>query len=266
MNQKTRLAKLLDNLSLYLVLFIFSVAIFSRFLNSKTSTVVVSIFLSLVVFLSILKVIKTRNIHHELTHSEIKKLENTINALKFGDPKKIKQFWKNCLSKTYTTTINGDFLKISNDTTSALVYFNFSENKIPNSIITDLIKKNKTNLTLFILAPDFSEDSKTLAENNKKIKLLDKHAVFNYLNKINYFPTLPQKKLEKISKKSKLKSILKKENSFKFIRYGLLLILISFIIPYSLLYKITGTILILLGIISIFKKTPATTLTQNILL
>lgn len=261
MNQKTKLAKLLDSALLLIGMFLLLFSILSKITKTPTVALVFSIFFSLVIFLFILKQIKRKESIKTLNHQEKQKQEKSLTALKFGDPIKIKQFWINALKRKYEIkSTNKQFIEIKNQSTNALIYYNFESLVIEHSTILDLICKNKNNLPIFILGNAFSDDAKTFALSHNNIHILDQNASYEVLKKLNSFPTLPSTETKKISRIKKLQNAIKKENSTKFFRYGSLLLILSFFIPYSAFYKIAGSLFLIFGVMSLLKKqklTPA---------
>ena len=255
MTTKTRFATFLDLLTLlFLILGIFYFAI-SKITNYMPIKITLTIFLSVLTFITLLREINKRKKHKKLTLSEEKKSQEIMTALKFGDPSKIRLFWINLLEKQYHIRNYTNYILIIHNNLKAQLVYDFSLPELSLQTIQLLISKTKVEHThMYILANSFSTDAINYVQNINNVTLLDSKSIFLLLKEHNYFPKLKQNTKKQATFKSRFLNSLNRNNSFKFIRYSILIYILSLIIPFATYYKVIAFFLFALSIISLFRQ------------
>lgn len=259
MQTKSRLAKIVDQLTLFFCILLISTLIINKFVKSNIHSIIISAFLTILIYTSIFREIKKREGNRNLTRAEEEKLKSVLIALKFGDPKKLEQFWITALSKLYEATNDGEFIQIKSGHITALCYFNFRFSTFDTPEIFSILERTPKHANVYIFSNNFSDDALQVSQNNKYLHLIDGKNTFLLLKRLNIFPELSKTETKKLSKRTRFLQLLTRKNSFRFFRYGLLLLALSFIISYSFIYRLFGGALLLLGVISLFRPArPAT--------
>lgn len=261
MKKKTKFATLLDALTLTGLIFFIIYYIISILFNSNITTIIVTIFLTIITITTIIKLTQAKKSKSLLSHKNNEKLSKLLLALKFGNPKKIREFWLYALGKKYKTLDNKNYISISDNNKTYNLIYDFSQEELTLHQLLNLKSQIINNNQILILSTSFTDDCYTFAKADKSIILMDKNQVFTLLNTLKSFPTLKEQQTPKISYKTKFISNLNRSNTIKLLRYGLLLIIASKIVPFANYYKFFGLILLILSTISIFisQKQPTPT-------
>ncbi len=238
-NHKTKLAKIIDDIFIILICFSLSFLIFAKFINRTIINIILAIALSTFLFFMYKH---KANIHENkiALDSKTKKLkENTLLALKFGNPTAIHNFFVYALGKKYNVLNKKTKLItfIANETDYTL-YYNFTEDVVT---LKDLKENFKANL---VLGNSFSADAISYAK-NKNIILLNKDETFLMLNSLNIYPYITSKL--NTSKKS-LINLFSSKTGFTLLKLGFIMLVISFFIPFKTYYKTVAIIFIILSV------------------
>ena len=254
MNKKTLFAKILDYATLFILILILVDFLFSKINLPKVLEYIFILLFSIFLFLPIMRLFKKSTAKKDISKSEEQKLNNTLFALKFGDPQKVEKFFISIFQKKFKVEKSGIFLKLENETETKLVFYNFSKDTLQLEDILNILKEKPANSSLSVLANNYSQDCSILSSNIQGLNLLGGEETFLMLKKLNIFPTLNKKILKKENNFIKIFNSLTRKNSFKFFRYSLLLFALSLIIPFSSYYKIFAIILSLFGVFCLFRK------------
>lgn len=260
MNKKTPFAQFMDYLTLLFLIGFITFLIYSMFLQHFVSLLCLTIFTTIVIFVSLKKEISKRHKKTNLSREQERHKHQIIEALKYGDPEKIQKFFINTLSKNYKVSNYKDYLMIEKDNQRAIFVYDFTTPEISLSQVTiklNLIKKHS--IPLYFSAQNFSPDAINFAKNSGVIYILDSASTFLLFQKLNTYPTIKSQPQPQNSYKNRFLNHLNRDNFFKFLRYSLLLFFISYIIPFSTYYRLGGLILFILAIISFFKPIKKST-------
>ena len=163
------------------------------------------------------------------------------------DKSQSKRFFAKLLCATKT---NGNYFFANNKT----YYINYEDEELTTKDICKIKSKNYQNVCIFAnnLTPSAAN-----ACNKFNYVVSSKNEVFLLMKKNNLYPTEPQKTAKSmlISLKTIAKSIFDRKKAKHFLVYGVLLLIISFIVPFTFMYCIFGTISIVFGLVC-FMKNP----------
>ena len=258
MKKKTKIAVILDFLTLTSLIFFIIHYITSLIFNSTVSTITISLFLTIFTVTTITKFTQTKKSKTLLSHKNEEQLSKILLALKFGDPAKVRKFWLLALGKKYTTINHKNYISIIKPNNAYNLIYDFSQEELTLHQLLNLKSKTTTKYKTLILSPSFTDDCYTFAKADNSILLVDKHQVYILLKQLQTFPTIKEQQIPKQSYKTKFIANLNRSNTLKLLRYGLLLIIVSRIAPFANYYKFLGLILLFLSAISVFisQKKP----------
>lgn len=260
MNKKTRFAQFIDSLTLILVINLITYWIFSIFMHDFKAILCLSIFTTIAISLSIKGEISKRRKKISLTREQEKLMAKTMDALKYGNPRKIHDFFIYALSKSYKVTDKQYYLIIEKNEQSAIFIYDFTTQELTLPQLSAKISLLKDfSIPLYFSAPNFTLDAVNFAKSSGFIILLDRFSIFSLLQSFNIYPKIKTTPAPKNTYKNRFLSHLNRNNSFKLLRYSLLLFLISYIIPFSNYYRLGGIMLLILSIISFFKPIKTST-------
>lgn len=260
MNNKTKFAQFIDSLTLILVISLITYWIFSIFLHEFKVILCLSIFATIAISLSIKREISKRRKKISLSREQEKLMSKTMDALKYGNPRKIHDFFIYTLSKSYKVTDKHNYLIIEKNEQSAIFMYDFTTQELTLPQLSEKISRLKDfSIPLYFSATNFTLDAVNFAKSSKFIILLDQFSVFSLLQSFNIYPKIKISPAPKNTYKNRFLSHLNRNNFFKLLRYSILLFLISYIIPFSTYYRLGGIILLILSIISFFKPIKKST-------
>lgn len=133
-------------------------------------------------------------------------------------------------------------------------YINYEDEQLSSKDICKI--KNKNYKDVIILSHQLTNPAKIACE-SFGYKTLTKTEVFLLMKQKKSFPTEPTKTAKGIleSLKNFAKNIFNKKKAKHYLLYGVLLLGISFIVPFTFLYCVFGTISIVFGLVC-FMKNP----------
>ena len=271
-DMKTKFAYLLDNMFIFFILFVITYIWTKNIIIYSYITIIISAIISL----SITKILFS--IENEKRH---KILENNLYI---KDSKKLEKFMSNLSKKDQINYIfniiklkfkaekTTNYIKINeklynNSTTQDVENtMNFPQSKsiiIPcfhyesldrPSLFFELSKIKIKNIKIFVLASNLSNVALNFCNQNN-IVVINSFILLRFLKNENFDLNFENIKINN-SFKNVINKLLNKSKTKKFLVSGLFLLMGSFLLPYSLYYKIFATFLIILGVISFFIKNP----------
>ena len=139
----------------------------------------------------------------------------------------------------------------------SIYYINYEEEQLSTKDICKIKNKNYTNIIIFAHA---LTDSAMHACQNFGYKPATKQEVYSLMKAKNEFPITQTKTAKSIKNwfKTKSKDIFNKKKAKHYLFYGVLLLIISFIVPFTFMYCVFGTMSIIFGLLCLFKKPLAT--------
>ena len=252
---KTKLAKTLDTITLFVLIFIATYRLCDRIKISQHTTLVLSIFITAIISTTLLKIINSKHKKNYITNLETIKATKIIFALKFGDPSKIKSFWKSLFNKKYTVIDRNTYLLIYIENKHIAFYYDFNTPEISLAKLINIASKHK-NASVYFSAEKFSADATTFSTLNKNLTLLDSLSTINLINKYNIYPTIKRMPSTKLSLIRKLSNSFSRDKTSKFIKYGLILFFLGTILIKNYLYIVFSLLFFILATICILIKSP----------
>lgn len=182
-----------------------------------------------------------------LKNQELKFAQNCINSFALS-PKKTLDFFNKLIDNS---AIKHNYL-VAPD---AIYFFDYSSEETTLKTIVELNDLAKQYSKCYLYSSNISEKSKQLLSQTSIIWIND-YDCYLQMKEKNLFPISEQKSDE--MQKGKLKQtfalMLERKKAKPYFLYGVLLLATSFIMPYSLLYCITGTISIIFSLLCIICK------------
>lgn len=259
MENKSTLAKFLNTFLLFVVMFIIANSLISKITRTPITKLFLSIILSFILLCLYNKIATILNSKKQNAKIKQSKIENTLSALKFSPKKEIFKIIKSAISKKYTPIKNNTKIIFKKDNNTYLLEFNFqtTETTLKELENVHTYATNKNMCTIY-LSNSFSPDALTYAKLHEcNIFLLDQLNSYNYLKHIGVidnipFISIPKEKKQKIT----LINALSTKNIPKFLKYGLIFLLLSFIMPIKNYYMFFAIFFGILIILSIIVKKP----------
>ena len=246
--EKSKLSTIIDTVLLSTSITLVCYCWLNKWLKNKLVSILISGIISFLVSKFTYDLYKKQINKHNLKKSEQVFAENCIKYFAMH-PKNCIVFFHNILS--------GKIYKNCIITQKEIFYINYFDEIITTKQISELLEiSNKNhNLPLYIFAQNVTDKAKIAAtENNMTIK--DRNDLFMIMKAKNKYPieNNNQPKKRKITIKMQLNNLIDRKKATHQLFYGILLISLSFIIPYSFYYIVFGTFFIIIGVLSIFIK------------
>lgn len=251
---KTKLAVIIDTFIISITLTFLIFAWLKRYIKNAFFICFVCIFAFILLFIAIFKHFSKKHNLDKIKFKDIKIAENSFNFLKYCSLQNYENFFEKLLNSTHIISnifesethifyINLKTITTDNDFKIANEYFcNCSKNK-------DLV---------FITDSTSTEFNTLLANSPTKFYLYTKPELFELMKDKNIFPI--NHKIPSKLKSFKLPNLTLSRARFKELFFsGLSLLIIAMIIPYTFYYLLIGSILLILSLISLFKKAPSLT-------
>ena len=246
-----KIVNIIDNVFVYFIIFLISLAWFNFYLSSFVLSVFLSLFLSFITFTCI-KLIKNKKENKKLQLlTKENEIENfSLNFQLYSNNQKIRLISKLLPNDFEYKFINNRIEYDINDKHFIILVENniecLNKNMLLN-IIQPYITKSDN---IIVFCNDYDTNCEKFAKNIKNIKI-------KLLNKSNLYE-LCLKNYIKINEKIKIKDIFKgffsKNHSKGFFFSGIILILTSFIIRFTSYYIIFSSILLIFSLICSIKK------------
>lgn len=255
---KSKLALIIDSIIISFTLSSISFLWLRKFLKNANLVYFFSILINLLCFILFLFLFYKSNNKKLFKNSNEKFIKDSLKFLLVCDTKTYNEF----LSKlTNSKPLEKYFFKANEN----FLYINLKTELTSNDFFEaqELFLKNKSdeNAKLFFI---FNSKNKSFDElillSNLNPVLLSSETIVKLMKQKNFYPITAETKPKKTLKqkvnlliKSKTKGVTK--SHFKEIFFsGLSLLFISFVIPFSNYYLVIGSILLLVSIVSLFRK------------
>ena len=234
--------------------------LFFCWLNFYIKNTILSVFLS--IFLTFLIVFflfffkSKRNKKKNLSSKKQKEATNCIVQLKFSTEADVKKYFKNILKNDYSvkTIKSGLLLEKDNKKILFSIAFNQEIFNIDNLAKTFAQAKNLDVNELIIVANNFDEKCKNLANAIKEIKISTFDAFDTYEKFIEPSGILPNKVIDtskaKLSFRQVLNYAFSKERTKHYLLFGLILIISSFFVYFKVYYLVFGSILLVFALLT----------------
>jgi len=248
------LAKIIDTISITLLIFLISYFLSFKIAATTTLRIFLTVSLS-IVLIFIYSIISNKSKQKYASNSQKnKEIEAMINSLKVMTPKETFLYLKDSLAsckKTLKSSTNKIILELNKTT---LLDYNFYKQELDIIDITKNIDYATTkNMNLIFLGISYSPNAIAFSKNNPTITLLDASQTHALITQLNNLSVLLHK--QHPSKPIKpTKNIFLKKNAPNFIKIGLLFIFLSFILPLKNYYKIFGITFLIFALVLILKK------------
>ena len=253
---KSKLAIIIDSFFISLAIMLIIFLWLNRFIKNAILSVFFSIIISILAFIVVFKIFKKRQHLNISSNSNSKYIQNCMLYLQILDDESYIKFFERLLCATH---ISNFLFKVNN----SYVYINIKYRVYDRDFITinnTLSCLSTTNMNIYFITQFYDESFQNLL----KILPLEINTVSpNILTKImeqkNIFP-IPKEEKQKTSFKIQAKNYVSKKvilskKQFKHLFFsGLSLLFFSLFIPYSFLYLLTGSIMLIFSIFCLFKK------------
>ncbi len=212
-----------------------------------------SLFITALICIVIAKLIwniSTKNTNRKnLKTQELKFAQNCIDFLALN-PKKNLEFFAQIFDNA---KVENNFLIVNN----TIHYFDYSSDQTTLSTLAFLNEKANS-YKVYLYSSALSEKCKSLLCQTKIVWISD-YECYLLMKEKNIFPISQQKNenLRKRKFKQNIYQMFTRKKAKPYFLYGILLLASSFIMPYSLLYCITGTISVMFALLCIiFRNNP----------
>lgn len=222
--------------------------------------ITLSITLSIAIEFIITKITNKRTSNKNITKNDLKQIENIKLQLPFYSNEKAVLLLVELYGQTYEVIKKNDYITTKGDTTK-LIYPAFSSQFLS---ITDLSKIYKLSNELsindiIIHCIDCEENVSNLTQqiSNKNITIINvENMYYNIIKKLNIKVENEVKLVDNKMKSWKDFSniVFNKKLTKNYILSGFLLLFASFFTKYTLIYEICGSLLIVLSLFSMFRK------------
>lgn len=221
-------------------------------LNKYIKNIIYCLIISTIICLIVAKIawnISTKKFNRKnLKTLELKFAQNCIDFLALN-PNLTLNFFSKIIDDSH---IFEDFL-VSNNT---LHYFDYSSDQTSVQTLAKINSKLNNNITkAYLYSSKLSEKcAKLLTQTN--IVWVQDYDCYLIMKEKQIFPITEQKneKIQRHKLKQTLLSFIARKKAKPYFFYGILLLLSSFVMPYSLLYCIVGTLSVVLSLICLIVK------------
>ncbi|MBR1925228.1 MAG: hypothetical protein IJ837_00025 [Clostridia bacterium] len=245
---KYKFAKVVDYIFFGLVFFV----IFYGWTNFYQKNIVLSFFVAIVCSFFLLIIINffisKKSEKEKLTQKQKEVILNYSTQLKFSDRKKVLTYFKDISTNS---KIKKNYILKEN--CIIYPYFN-TENFTLNDLTRTYgeIEAEKIN-DIYILSSKFDADCYNIAKQikNKNIQLFDAQKTYNEFIKNNALPeNVVDTKPQKLSFKELLLFMISPKRTKNYLIFGIILLFSSFFVMFKIYYLITGSILLILALLS----------------
>ncbi len=249
-----------DTLFLTFVSFILSFVIFD-YLSEKPYSLVFSACFSLLTALLFFKIFTSRAKKKNLAENRREKISSIFYRLCFETKEKnTLRFIRALQKRGFETERKKGGIYLKKEMVTVFIKFGFdSVNK------TDVVKAFNNiseNEKAVIVAENFTDEIKNFSRLfGNRIILIDGEKIFNLLDSTGELPPPLEKKLpdsDGKSAKRKIGNFLSKKSAKKFLLFGTVFLLTSFLVPLKLYYVISGVVMLIFSAICLlFGKSSA---------
>lgn len=165
-------------------------------------------------------------------------------------------FFETLLSKKFEVQIEDKIIKLRKNNEYIALIPKFLPQKLSPQNLTELIKESKDYKNIIILSGGFSTQTQTFAQtiSDKKIYLYDENDTYMLMKEYDCLfelPATPKKASKKAVFMELAQYALSKKRFKGYLFASLILLLYSFVIPYSIYYRIAGSLLLIMAIVSL---------------
>lgn len=247
---KSKLAIFIDSIIYTVIILLLSYSWLNKLLKTAFLSLFIANIISLLLFTCIYLHFTKYHKQSKLSANEAKLFNNTLESLKYSSLKNQSKYFCDLLNATF---LNEKFYL--ND--KYYFYININTTLSANDFYTinNFNLSKNSNKELIILSLSADEDFNNLFNNSPiKFTLFLKDDIFEIIKLSNSFIS---QTAERLPLSTRLKKLIYSLPSIKFKNLffpGASLVILSFFIPYSILYLITGSLLLILSAISLFSK------------
>lgn len=245
---KSKFARIIDTTLFVVGVSIIAFAWINKYLKATFWSLLITAGLSFVMA-KIIWNISTKKINKKnLKTQELKFAQNCIDFLALN-PSQTLGFFNKIIDNS---CINGEFLVCQN----SIYYFDYSSDQTSTQTLAKI--QNKLNgccSKAYLYSSKLSEKCAKLIGQTKIVWVQD-YDCYLLMKEKNIFPITEQKseQLQKHKFKQTLFAALARKKAKPYFFYGVLLLLTSFIMPYSLLYCIVGTLSIVMALVCLIVR------------
>ena len=245
---KYKIAKICDYIFFGLVFFVIFYGWTNFYQKNTILSFAVAITCSFIIIIIMNFFISKKNEKERLTQQQKEIILNYSTQLKFSDRKKVLTYFENIFKNS---KIKKNY--ILKEETIIYPFFNTERFTLTDLIkIYSEIESEKIN-NVYILSSVFDADCYNIVKQikNKNIQLFDAQKTYNEFIKNKSLPeNVIDAKPQKLNLKELLKFIISPKRTKHYLILGLILILSSFFVIYKLYYLITGSILLILALLT----------------
>ena len=245
---KYKLAKICDYIFFGLVFFVIFYGWTNFYQKNIILSFAVAITCSFIIIIIMNFFISKKNEKERLTQQQKEIILNYSTQLKFSDRKKVLHYFNNIFDNS---KIKKNYIIISD----TIIYPFFNTYKFTldhfTKIYSEISAEKFSNL--YILSSVFEPECYNITKQikNKKIELFDARKTYSEFIKNKELPeNVVEAKLQKLNLKELLKFMISPKRTKHYLILGLVLILSSFFVIYKLYYLITGSLLLIVAILT----------------
>lgn len=256
--KKISLFIIIDNLFVFIFLFIINLIWSLYFIKTPFVSIICSIFISIAIML-IYKLINYKKNKRQLSSiKEQQHMEDIKNTFIFMPTIDVIDFFHRLTSSKHKATKTKKYICINENKKIILIPYFKTESLTLDRLIELYNYSPKNADKTIILCTDYDSKLLTNLDNfNTKIILLNyKETYFELLKKYEFYPkiTINKKAKEKINFKQILLITFNKKKTKSYITSALFIIFASFFVPYKIYYLIIATILLTFAILCRCEK------------
>lgn len=214
-----------------------------------TRNIFISLCICLIVGITVAFILFSLNKKHikqKLSNiKEVAQAQNCFNYFALNKKQSIRFF-----EKLFDATYAEDNFYTSNGKS---YYIDFQTEIFTTKELERLVEKDYSNLT--VITHNISQMAKDLSS-SANIEFMEKEKLFLLMKEKNLYPIEEQKtaKIKNNKLKTLLNSAIERKKAKHYLLYGVLLLSISMLVPFTFLYCIFGSIFIIFGTICLFSK------------
>lgn len=284
---KTKLANAIDNIFMILAITIFLYVWSKNIIKVGYISIIISIILGLAISKILIDSRKSKNEKILLSEKERRETQKLMQFFLMQSETDTKDFFKKIFEKSFHCIDHESHIEVQTKSSKIFVFWNF---KCETTRIEDLANCEKLTLTsasqshggekskmtkdtksklsekttssakdsepkskIYFFSHSFSERAFFYGESKTNFLLFDDSSTYTIAKKLSALPDLSETKIESPIK-ALLWGALSREKSKKYFFAGLFLLFGSFLLPYSIYYKIFASLLFLLSIVCLVKS------------